>query len=553
MTSPGSPATEINRNAATLEAAALELASNGESAVASGTPAAEATTGTPSRASRYALHPAFRDLGLFGATSVITTIAAVAIISLLGRYLGPALLGEYLLVRRVASWLQSVVVLPSGIALPRYVAASVKESGINKRSYFFPALLIGSALSALISICLIFGRVTVGRFLLGSGDFAHLLVPISVTLVGLALHTVVFGYYQGDLSMIRASIIQALNLAVVPFACAIFLWRFHSISLIVDATGVAIIAISGIFALPIALGMTRHIAFAHFTHRSSELIHYGSSRMVGDFGLQALLSLPALIAAHFVPIAAVSSLLLGGSFLGVVSVATLPLGLILLSRVSRSIASNRSADLRERVEFMMAALVDLSTFVSLQMLVFSDVILKAWVGSRFLGGLLVVQIAIMTVPFYFLYSGLRSLVDAGAVKAYNTRNIIISLVAFLLASAAVVFAARGPYFLEALAFSGMFGLFVLSCLTWQTTQKLFAVQPKWKTILPGFLLALAAGFASYAIRKAIPFAIGLPLVAGIEVIITLAFFLGLHWMRAPWLVFVRRTALPGFGSAHPHK
>jgi len=551
----GSAAAELNGNNAALHAAndtdatnAADnaLASDGSTLDVSAAAAPEESVAAPV-VRRYTLHPAFRDLGLIGGTSIITTAAAIAIISLLGRYLGPALLGEYLLVRRIASWMQSVVALPSGIALPRYVAASVNESQINKRSYFLPAFFIGSAMALVISICLIVGRSTLGRFLLGSGDFTHLLVPIAVTVIGLAIHGVVFGYYQGDLAMIRASAVQTINIAVVPVTCAVFLWRFHSIALIVDATGVAMIAISCLFALPILFGMTARVAFAGFPARSRELMTYGASRTVGDFGLQGLLSLPAIIAAHFLPIAAVSSLLLGGSFLGVVSVATLPLGLILLSRVARSLATNRSAELRERIIHFMGALIELSAFITLQMLVFSDVILRAWVGPRFLSGLVVVQIAILTMPFYFAHSGLRSLVDAGAIKAYNSLNIVIALIAFLVASAAVCVTMRSSaHFLEALAFCGMFGLAVLSCLTWRTTEKLFEVKPTWTKILPGLTLAIALGVASYGLKRLFAAHMGLPLVAGIEVLIGLAYFVGLHFMRVQWLIFVRETALPGF-------
>ena len=543
---------ELNGKNAALEARAKAATTSDSSASTldvSAAAAPEETVAAPV-VRRYTLHPAFRDLGLIGGTSILTTIAAVAVISLLGRYLGPALLGEYLLVRRVASWLQSLVAVPSGIALPRYVAASVKDSQVNKRSYFLPAFLIGNASAVVISVCLILGKSTVGRFLLGSGDFTHLLVPIGLMLIGLAAHSAVFGYYQGDLSMFRASALQTMNLAVVPFASAILLWHMNSVALIVDATGIAMIAIACLFALPILFGTTAQIAFAGFTERSRELMTYGSSRTVGDFGLQGLLSLPALIAAHFLPIAAVSALLLGGSFLGVVSVATLPLGLILLSRVARALSSDRSAELNERIIHFMGALIELSAFITLQMLVFSDVIVRAWVGPKFLSGLLVVQIAILTMPFYFVHSGLRSLVDAGAIKAYNTRNIVISLIAFLVACAAVVVTMRNWYFLEALALCGMFGLAVLSWLTWRTTKTLFEVRPSWKKILPGLTLAIALGGVSYLLKRAFPGYVGIPLIMAIETFVCLAYLAGLHFMRVQWLIFVRETALPGFASSH---
>jgi hypothetical protein len=156
-----------------------------------------------------------------------------------------------------------------------------------------------------------------------------------------------------------------------------------------------------------------------------------------------------------------------------------------------------------------------------------------------------VQIAILTMPFYFIHAGLRSLVDAGAIKAYNTRNILIALAAFLLTSGAAIFA-RGFHFLEILAVCGMFGLLVLSILTWLTTKKLFDVHPSWKKIFPGLALAIALGGLSYLVRRFFPTHLGLPMVAAVEILVCLLYALALYWMRIPWFTFVRTTALPGF-------
>jgi hypothetical protein len=48
------------------------------------------------RSWRASVHPVLRNVGMTGVTSLITSIAAMAVISLVGRDFGPALLGEYL-------------------------------------------------------------------------------------------------------------------------------------------------------------------------------------------------------------------------------------------------------------------------------------------------------------------------------------------------------------------------------------------------------------------------------------------------------------------------
>jgi len=122
---------------------------------------------------------------------------------------------------------------------------------------------------------------------------------------------------------------------------------------------------------------------------------------------------------HITSISSVSFLLLGGSFLAIVGVACLPLAIILLSRVSRSIAQMRTAQLQTPHHSFCQRLIELSAFVCLQMIVFSDVIVRAWVGPSFLGGNRIIQITILAVPFYFFYCRFASVINAAAVKAYK--------------------------------------------------------------------------------------------------------------------------------------
>lgn len=468
------------------------------------------------------------------------------VISLIGKTLGPALLGEYLLVRRMASWFQAAVSLPSGVALPRYVASSVDEPISTRQTYFLAAMLTGCGFGLVLCAVLVVGRNVLSRPLFGSEQLAHLTLPLGVLLIGLGAHGAVFGYYQGTLAMGRASFLQVVNLVAVPLLATILLARTHSIALIVNGMGISMIVGACCFTFPIIQNLRLHDVAQQFIKRTRELIFYGFARVSGDFGLQALLSLPAIIALHYLPIGSVSFLLLGGSFLAVVAASTLPLGTILLSRVSRSIAEKRTADLQVHLSHFVSAIVELSLFICLQMIVFSDSIIRMWVGSRFLDGIVVVQIAILAVPFYFVYAGLRSVIDGAAIKAYNTWNIAISVAGFLIVVAVVKMIVPQNHLLEGLAAASVIGLAALAYLTLRTLRQLFQIKLHWLGNLPGLGLAVAFAVASYGMHRWLPFQIGLTALATIELLVLGAYVFLLRAIRSPWLLFFLKMLLPNF-------
>lgn len=450
----------------------------------------------PSSSTRFTFHPALRDFAVTGTSTLLAGVAAMAVISILGKSVGPALLGEYLLIRRMASWFQAGVQLPSGVALPRFVAFNINESPLIKQTYFLAALVTSCAIALFLAIILLFWRTALSHLLFGSAQLGHLVLPLCLLLLGLAANGVVFGYYQGSLAMVWASALQLCNLALIPIFVTVLLKSRSSIPWIVDTIGVSMCLCAGLFSLPIFRRWKHGITLDQLKRQSSELLSYGFARIFGDMGLQAMLSLPAVVAAHYFPISSVSFLLLGGSFLAVIGAAALPLGTILLSRVSMSIAQMRTDQLQLRVTHFVNALLELSVFTCLQMVVFSDVIVKAWVGPGFLGGIRIIQITILAVPFYFVHAGLRSVIDAAAVKAYNTRNIVIAGGVFLLSIPLVKLYVPADHLLDGLAASGVLGLAVLALCTLRTVQHLIGINLEWSQIVPGLCVAVVFGALS---------------------------------------------------------
>jgi O-antigen/teichoic acid export membrane protein len=492
---------------------------------------------------RISVHPLLRNVGLTGVTSVVTSAAAMIAISLVGRILGPVLLGEYLLVRRIASWLQAVVVMPSGIALPRYVAANVNAPASTRQTYFLGAVVTACGLALLLMAVLVPWKAAVSRAMFGDAQLAPLAFPLGLLLLGLAAHGAVFGFYQGTLSMGRACSAQLFNLAIFPVLAVLLFSRERSIPRIIEATGASMIVCAILFSIPILRGLHPMHAAQPTVERIPELLSFGLSRTWGDFGLQALLSLPAVIAAHYLPMRSVSFLLLGGSFLAIVAAATLPLGIILLSQVTQSLARERGSELRSHLAHFVDGLIESSAFVSLQMLVFAGIAIRLWVGPNFVDATRVVQLLILAVPFYFVYGGLRSVVDAAAIKAHNTRNILISLAIFLAGVAVVRFGVPRSYLLEGLAVSVTVAMAVQSWLTLRTIRRLFDLRVQWARLLPGVGIAAILGACSFVLQRAIHFQPNVFLLLLYELVVCGIYLSALWFLGSPWLHFMMRTML----------
>ena len=487
---------------------------------------------------RITLHPALRDFVVTGMASFLVAVAAAVVISILGKTAGPVLLGEYLLIRRMASWLQAGVQLPSGVALPRFVAFNMEEPSLIKQTYFLAALLASCVIALFLIIVLMIWRNVLSQLFFGSARLDHLVLPLCLLLLGLAIHGVVFGYYQGALAMGWASTLQLCNLVLVPIFATILLRSRDSIPLIVNTIGISMCGIACLFALPVVCKWELGVTPKQLKKQSSELLSYGFARIFGDMGLQAMLSLPAVVAAHYFPIGSVTFLLLGGSFLTVVGAASLPLGIILLSRVSRSVAQMRTAQLQVRVTHFVRALIELSAFICLQMIVFSDVIVRAWVGPSFLEGIRIIQITILAVPFYFIYAGLRSVIDAAAVRAYNTRNIVISGIVFLLFIALIKINVSPNHLLEWLAASGAVGLAVLAFCTLRTIRHLIHIDLEWFRILPSLCLAAIFGALSFFLREWSHYELGLLSLLLYELFVAGLYFLVMWTLRSSWVHFL---------------
>jgi O-antigen/teichoic acid export membrane protein len=181
----------------------------------------------------------------------------------------------------------------------------------------------------------------------------------------------------------------------------------------------------------------------------------------------------------------------------------------------------------------MSSIVDLSIFLTLQLVVFVDVLLQAWIGPSFLQGIAIIRLLVIGIPFYLFYTALRSPVDAGSVRPLNARNIVVSLMALLIMIALGILVVPREFSLHAIAIFLVLAFALLAYLTRLSLTKLYDVQVHWKESAIPIVCALVLGLLGLAYHKILP-GLLLPL-AVVELIFTLTFLGVCFYCKVRWV------------------
>ena len=492
---------------------------------------------------RWSLHPFYRDITLTAATEFIILVTGMILVSLFGKLLGPVALAEYLLVRRVASGLQPTAQLGLGVALPRYVAQSTVKSAGESETYFLAALACLLASAAGLGALFCVNRDLFARWLFGSEHMAQLMIALSLLLLGWAMQVAVYGYYRGRLQMGPANLLQFCAMSLVPLAVVFSLFRTHSVAFLVGAIGLCTMLCAALFAMPIIVRAIKSRS-GQFIAYCTNLLRYGVVRVPGTLAMSGFFALGPIIAAHYVPMTEVSYFLIGMSILSAVGYCGAPLGIVILSKATMMLVQNRQAEIRKNLGYLVSAVTEISFFVCLQLLVFADVVIRAWVGERFLEGTLVIRLLIAGIPFYLFIIALRSVVDAMTWKPYNTRNVLFALALFL---ALVVTATRltsGMLLLQSIAGALVVSLALFAFLTGRIVERLYDFRLCWRQSLIPMILNLLLGGAAVLSRVLWGTGIGLEQVILLEMCFALLFVGVLAKRGSPWLIRLWNTALP---------
>lgn len=471
--------------------------------------------------------------------------SSLLLTGLLSRWMGERPLSEYLLLRRVLSWTVAATLLGLATGLPRYVALCTGSSRRNEAAYFLAALVCMVPTAIAAGGIMVLNRAWFARWLFGDARETGLVTALALLIVGFATHRAVYGYYRGLLEMTRANLAELTNLAVLPLAVVATLAHTLSVAEMMGIVGVLMTFSAALFAVPVLRRLRG--APLNLLHHCRELLQYGVPRVPGEFGAAAITAIGPMLAVHFMPITKVSPLLLGLNMLLIVGYAAGPLGVVLLSKISKMLGQNEYEAVQSRLRLLIAGVTEISVFASIQLAIFADVIVRAWVGPGFDQEMGVIRVVLFAIPFYLFFMTLRSTIDAATVKPLNTANVMVSLAVYIGLIAAWVACFRARSLLMGVAVSLVASQMLLAAMTARTFRRLYGLGIPWRRLGPSFAAALVLGAGALALRAwqqgpmpVIEALIAEAVLASVYVAILVR--LGSGWLAYTWHVGVRRCA-----------
>ena len=487
---------------------------------------------------RLRLHPFFFDILTTGLTQAATLAANLILVGAVSKQMGVVVLGEYLLVKRVSSWLLVGSQLGLGIALPRQIAHAVVDVEARAKQYFLAALTVILVFVTGVGLAAALNAERVARWCLGS-EKRGLVYAMLLLLFGMAAQAAVFGYFRGLERVQIANLVAFGGAVVVPLLALALTHSSHSAPILIGATGLGVTVLSLLWAIP-------KIAALRFNQRlisdARELLSYGVGRIPGDVAMGGLLALGPMLVSHHVTIVQNSYLLLGITCMSMAGVAFAPVSMVLLARISRLLATGRQRDVNEYIGHLRSAVLQLSLVLVVQGLIFARPLVLWWLGPSCVAGVPVIRMVMLAIPAYMYFAAFRSVVDASSPVAYNARNVLIALAVLIALLVAVIYVVPQERIVIATAAATTVAMCVLAVATHETLRALRLTDsathfgPMW--------LAGVLGITSLAAQLAFRFQIT-QLAFGLVLLLNLGLtFLFLRRSQPPWLGFVMRVAFP---------
>jgi len=354
-------------------------------------------------------------------------ISQICVYKLAARILGTEGFSEYAVARRTLALVYPISLLGLIVALPRFIAHSTSRERGSQSGYLGAALFCILATTGTFFAVANLRPAQVSSLFFGSRAYAGLVLPLSVTVAGLALHTVTYAYFRGHLAMARANSLQFVNLGVVPVLA--FTLSHPDVRSILFTLGALNLAIS---TVAIAFSVDFRRLFISQWERLKELLRYGTQRLPGDLALLALFTLPTTITAHAQGIRPAGLVAFSMLFLTTICNIFNPIGVVLLPKASRMFAEGENAELREHVLRLAEVTAVIGGVLSLVVGLIAGPLIRFYLGPEYASAAGIVRITVLGAVPYCLFLLLSHVIDA---FHYNAITAAIEIVAFVAACA----------------------------------------------------------------------------------------------------------------------
>lgn len=378
-------------------------------------------------------------------------------------FVGVSQFGVFNIAKRSATVIGFIVLLEFGISVPRYFALYREQEKDRAFSYYQVGvylIMITSIISLLLGISF---SATISKFVFGNTSYQGMVLPMMIFAIGTCVNTFVFSAYRGAEYYYLYTTIQIATQFINMFA--IIIMRDQGLSNILLWWGLSYILISIPFFFLFSKLNGKNIIYkvVCWKERVKELLIYGLPRILGDIVQFSYYLLPLVFVNRE----------FGENSAGIFSASTgilqsfLPffsyIGIILLPMVSKALASNSLDTVEVQIRRLSQLYLVISIFAVLFGWIFAKPIMIILYSEKYVKQLLIAKVLLLTLIPRSQFLLLRNPIDAISVKAYNTRNLTISLAVML----AVIFLSNKLIIIAWAFVISDTVLFILSYINWK--------------------------------------------------------------------------------------
>lgn len=456
---------------------------------------------------------------------------------LLGTEFGSDGVGQYSLMRRVLAILIPIGLIGLSEAMGRFIARAADEAG--RRQVIVAGAVIAFFSTGIVVIGLTTNVHVSARWLFGAETYAPLVQPFAVLFTGLTAHTFAYSCLRGRLRIRDANVLQIINLGIFPI---LLMTAGAGLGFreIVLALGLGTLLI----ALLLLLATTIPVAIRPgLTNMGREILGFGASRLIGTLAVAAILSVPSMVAVHYISIDEVGYISLSIALLIGIGGISFPLGAVLLPHVSHLVAKGEKERFGASLHVLVGAILQIFVFVCGQFVVFSDYVLELWMGPAFAPASGITAAIFLALPAYAFHAILKNVIDALTVKGTNSVNALITLV--LLLTGLIIAVMVVSHERIALTFSCIFSLTygILAGLTYRSVGELLSHKhaQNFRHLVWSIGLTVLAMLISGYFRQVVTSSLWAFLLFQSSLCIAYGFLL--WWLGFPWIKVIEQRIL----------
>ena len=360
----------------------------------------------PSQASSF-----LTDLVSTSAAQVLSVGLNAISLAVISRRFGSVDLGLYTLERRGMALLQPLVLVGLSVATPRFIALSLSGASERAKVYAVSGTRLVIAISLALATLILLMPGVFGSIFFGSDEARGLARALAGFMLATAAYQITYSVARGYLHMGRANLAELAVVGAFPLILACvgptdivdFMWILN-----LGVFGVALALVAserdlrrGLLSVPERMlrGVRR------------ELLIYGTARTPGDIAVVALFAIAPIAVVHAADATEAGYTSIVVSALSFVSVAAVPLGIILLPRVAVDLAKEQGISYEKYVR-LGEATVDVSIALSALLFVAAPLVAAFWIPDPSSAVITGMELAALGIPGYVFYLIFRSYLDA---------------------------------------------------------------------------------------------------------------------------------------------